>query len=100
MKTGAQLFAASSPPATWLVLSGEVQLQQPEGATLTAKAGDVIGSFAALSGHEVGLNATVTQDGFALCIGRDDLFELMAERPELLRQMFAGISRLSETART
>ena len=100
MKTGAQLFAASSPPATWLVLSGEVQLEQPEGATLTAKAGDVIGSFAALSGHEVGLNATVTQDGFALCIGRDDLFELMAERPELLRQMFAGISRLSETART
>jgi CRP-like cAMP-binding protein len=98
MKEGASLFAASSPPATWLILSGEVQLEQPEGAKLTAKGGDVIGSFCALSGHEVGLNATVVRAGFSLCISREDLFELMAERPELLRQMFAGISRLSEPA--
>jgi AAA family ATP:ADP antiporter len=99
MTAGASLFAASSPPATWLVLSGEVQLQQPDGPTLTAKAGDLIGSFSTLSGQEVGLNATVTRAGFALRIGREELFELMAERPELLRQMFAGISRISDTAK-
>jgi CRP-like cAMP-binding protein len=95
MTTGTQLFAASSPPATWLVLSGEVQLAQPEGRSLTARGGDVIGSFCPLSGNEVGLNATVMRDGFALRIGRDELFELMAERQDLLRHMFAGISRLS-----
>jgi CRP-like cAMP-binding protein len=94
MATGAQLFAASSPPATWLVLSGEVRLEQPDGRPLTAHGGDVIGSFCALSGNEVGLNATVTRDGYALRIGREELFELMAERQDLLRYMFAGISRL------
>ena len=99
MTAGSQLFAASSPPSTWLVLSGEVQLEQPGGRALTARGGDVIGSFCALSGQEVGLDATVTREGFALCIGRDELFELMAERPDLLRHMFAGISRVSGTRR-
>jgi ATP/ADP translocase/HEAT repeat protein/CRP-like cAMP-binding protein len=97
MKAGSQLFAASSPPSTWLVLSGEVRLEGPDG-TLTARDGDVIGSFCALTGHEVGLNATVTRDGVALCLARDELFELMAERGELLRHMFAGIGRLASAS--
>ncbi len=95
MAAGSPLFAASSPPATWLVLSGEVELEQPGGPPATVRGGDTIGSFAALSGHEIGLNANVTRNGVALRIGRDELFELMAERPDLLRQMFAGISRLA-----
>jgi AAA family ATP:ADP antiporter len=97
MAAGSQLFAASSPPATWLVLSGEVQLEPPEGPGLRAAAGDVIGSFCAVSGHEVGMNATVKRDGFVLRLDRDDLYEMMAERPEFLRRMFAALSRVSPT---
>jgi hypothetical protein len=95
MIAGSTLFSASSPPATWLVLSGEVQMEEPGGAPLTARGGDVIGSFCALSGRQVGRAATVVASGIAMRIGRDELFELLGERPDLLRQMFAGMMPLS-----
>ena len=90
---GSALFEASSPPAAWLLLSGQVRLERPGGETLTARAGDMIGSFCALAGREIGMLATVIQDGYALRIAADDLFELLGERPDLLRQLFAGLSR-------
>jgi ATP:ADP antiporter, AAA family len=98
MTPGAVLFGAGSPPATWLVISGEVRLEEHEGGTLTATAGDVIGTFCALSGREVGRTATVVQGGTALKIDRDELFELLGERPDLLRQMFAGMMDLSRSS--
>lgn len=100
MIAGSTLFSASSPPATWLVLSGEVQMEEPGGAPLTARGGDVIGSFCALSGREVGQAATVVAGGIAMRIGRDELFELLGERPDLLRQMFAGMMTLSRRGAT
>jgi CRP-like cAMP-binding protein len=35
----------------------------------------------------------VVRPGVALKIDRDDLFDILGERPELLRQMFAGMFR-------
>ena len=40
---------------------------------------------------EPGPVGKVVQDGVALKIDRDDLFDVLAERPDLLRQMFAGM---------
>ncbi|MBA3295556.1 MAG: hypothetical protein H0U19_01360, partial [Acidobacteria bacterium] len=97
MRAGSALFSASSPAATWLVLSGEVRLEG-EGPTIAARGGDIIGSFCALSGREVGLTATVVEDGIALRIDRDELFELLGERPDLLRQVFAGMMNLPRPA--
>jgi CRP-like cAMP-binding protein len=38
--------------------------------------------------------AQVRRSGIALRLDRDDFFELLGERPELLRQMFEGMFRM------
>ncbi|MEO5895597.1 MAG: Npt1/Npt2 family nucleotide transporter [Vicinamibacterales bacterium] len=96
MKAGATLFTQSARPAMWLLASGEVRLDEPGGTSVSARGGDVIGSLFSLADHEVGRTATVVRDGLALRIDRDDLFELLGERPDLLRQTFAGMMKLSK----
>ena len=44
-----------------------------------------------LSGRPLGKAAEVLRSGVALRIDREDLFELLGERPELLRQLFEGM---------
>ena len=59
---------------------------------MSRDAGDVIGSLSMLSGRADGLTAAGgTQDGVALKLDRDELFDLLGERPELLRQLFEGM---------
>jgi AAA family ATP:ADP antiporter len=94
MNAGTALFDAAAPPALWLVLTGEVQLAaegQPGG--MVARGGDVIGSFQSMAGEPLGLAATVREGGLSLRITQDDLFDVLGERPELLRQMFAALFR-------
>jgi ATP/ADP translocase/HEAT repeat protein/CRP-like cAMP-binding protein len=95
MTAGTQLFAESAPPTMWLVLTGEVSLTDSAGSDpVVARGGDIIGSYETLSGRALGKSAQVLQSGIAMCTDRDDLFELLGERPELLRQMFEGMFRL------
>lgn len=92
MREGTSLFQASDRPATWLILSGEVALDADEShPAAVARAGDAIGSFAALAGPRIGQTARVTRAGIALHIDREDLFELLGDRPDMLRQLFEGI---------
>jgi hypothetical protein len=51
-----------------------------------------------MAGRPLGLGADVVRGGIALRISRDDLFDMLGERPELLRQMFEGMFRLNERA--
>ena len=100
MAAGAPLFAASAPAAIWVVLSGEVSLENAQGGTATvARAGDIIGWLATMAGHPLGRSADVLRGGVALRIDRDALFDVLGSNPELLRQIFAGMFRLdTETA--
>jgi AAA family ATP:ADP antiporter len=92
MKEGATLFAESAPPAMWLVLTGEVRLESSSGAPpVTARGGDIIGSADTMAGKSLERSAKVVRQGVALRISRDDLFDVLGERAELLRQMFAGL---------
>ena len=91
MTMGTALFAQSAPLALWLILSGEVSFEDTEGRQLTARAGDIIGSLSMLSGQPVGRSADVLRSGIALRIDRDDLFDLLGQRPELMRQLFEGM---------
>ena len=92
MAAGSVLFPESAPPALWLLLSGEVALESSTGKPpATARGGDVIGSVAMMAGRSLGRSGKVVKDGIALKIDRDDLFDVLAERPDLLRQMFAGL---------
>jgi CRP-like cAMP-binding protein len=99
MTAGTQLFPESAPVALWLVLSGEVSL---DGATDSshgvARSGDIVGSLSMLSGRPLGKSANVVRSGVALRIDRDELFDLLGERPELLRQLFEGMFKIGTDA--
>ena len=92
MSAGSVLFAESAPPAIWLTLTGELLLESSKGAPpATARGGDIIGSVNTLAGRPLGRSGKVAVSGVALKIDRDDLFDVLGERPDLLRQMFAGM---------
>jgi CRP-like cAMP-binding protein len=94
MKEGSALFPESALPALWMVLTGEVLLESSTGRPpATARGGDAIGSVNTMAGKSLGRAANVTKSGVALKIDREDLFDLLGERPDLLRQMFAGMFR-------
>ena len=95
MTAGQPLFAASAPVSLWLILSGEASLEETPGGTHTVLGtGTVIGSLAMLAGRPLGKSADTVRGGVALKIDRDELFDLLGERPELLRQLFEGIFRI------
>ncbi len=99
MTAGSRLFAESATPAIWLLLSGEVSLENAAGGThLVARGGDVIGSLATIAGRPLGLSADVLRSGVALKIDRDALFDTLGTHPELLRQIFAGMFKLEAEA--
>ena len=86
------ILPESAPPALWLLLTGEVVLESSTGQpAATARGGDIIGSIDTMAGRSLGRSAKVIREGVALRIDHEDLFNLLAERPDLLRQMFAGM---------
>jgi CRP-like cAMP-binding protein len=94
MTAGSVLFPESAPAALWMILSGEVSLAGSSSAgPIQARSGDIIGSLQTLSGQPLGLAGTVVTGGVALRIAREELFDVLGERPELLRQMFAAMFR-------
>jgi CRP-like cAMP-binding protein len=99
MTAGTALFPESAPAALWVILSGQVSLDAAAGGNqVLAKAGDIIGSFSMLSGQPLGKTAVVQRSGVALKLDRDELFDLLGERPELLRQLFEGMFRIGTEA--
>jgi CRP-like cAMP-binding protein len=99
LKSGAVLFPESAAPALWVILSGEVALAGAGAApAATARSGDFFGAITTMAGRAPGLSGTVTRAGVALRLDREDLFALLGERPDLLRQMFSGMFR-TESAR-
>jgi ATP:ADP antiporter, AAA family len=100
-ETGDTIFPESAPPALWVILSGDVALSgsaEQGWPAIAAGAGDVVGAIATLAGRQLGISATATRSGVALRVAHDDLFALLGERPDLLRQMFSGLFR-PESAR-
>jgi ATP:ADP antiporter, AAA family len=93
MKEGKVLFPESAPAAVWLALTGEVVLESSTTAPVTARGGDIIGSINTMAGKSLGRSGKVVRSGVALRIDHDQMFDVMGDRPDLLRQMFAGIFR-------
>jgi CRP-like cAMP-binding protein len=89
---GSELFPQSAPPALWVLLSGEVSVESAGGASpIVARGGDLVGALSAMSGKQFGRAAVGVRNGTALRIDRESLLDLLGARPELLRQVFAGI---------
>jgi CRP-like cAMP-binding protein len=93
---GTSPFAESAAPALWLMLSGEMELASSAANVppRTVRSGDVIGALEVMSGEPLGLAAKTTKPGIALRLDREDLFSLLSERPELLRQIFSALFRV------
>ena len=96
---GAVVSGETDPPVVCIVLSGALVVEAPDGSMppLRAEPGDVVGMNEALAGTEAGAagpdprRLTVAQAGVALRIDRDDLFDLLGQRPDLLQQIFSAV---------
>lgn len=94
LRTGTCIFAEADPPSIYALVSGELSLQSASGeAELTAVSNDTIGMQQTLAGISLGRTGRVIGDGAALRIDREDLFDLLSQRPDLLRQLFSSLSR-------
>jgi CRP-like cAMP-binding protein len=91
--TGARLFEASAAPSLWVILSGEVTLEGAAGPGTVVPAGSAIGVNTLLKGSPMGIAADGTRPGIALRIEREDLFDLIGQRPGLLQQLFVTLFR-------
>ena len=91
---GATLFTESDTPAVLAVLAGRISLESAAGEPpITIEAGDVVGVYETLAGAASGRRAVVVGAGRSLRIEREELFELLGQRPELLQQLFGALFR-------
>lgn len=89
---GSRLFSEYEPSCLYVVVSGELLLSQAEGdGTFRATTGDIVGAYAPLAGGSSGWRADVLRGGAALALTRDDLFELLADRVNLLQGVFSTL---------
>jgi ATP/ADP translocase/CRP-like cAMP-binding protein len=89
---GQVLWDDGIEPAIYHVLCGEVTLEGPGDTRIVAGPGATIGWAEALTGTSPGRRAVVTQPGRALRLGRDELFEVLADHGDLLQGVFSACS--------
>jgi HEAT repeat protein/CRP-like cAMP-binding protein len=94
LKAGTILFDASSPPAVYQILHGEVLLELHGASPMTAPPGATIGVADTLAGTASGWRATVARDGRAMRLDRDELFAVLADHVDLMQGLFGGVLAL------
>ncbi len=89
---GERLSDESSQPSLAIVLAGELGLRAASGTRTVTRAmpGDVVGMQETLVGAKQGL-VVATMPSLVLRIDREELFDLLGERPDLLQQIFSAI---------
>jgi len=78
-------------PAIYHVLAGEVRLEADGQPAVHVSAGSTVGVAETLSGEAVGRRAVVEQDGRALRLDQDELFDVLTDHGELLQGVFRGV---------
>jgi ATP:ADP antiporter, AAA family len=97
---GATLVTEGDVPAIYLIVSGEIALEPLSGGQpLSAGPGDSFGVYETLSGSETtAWRVHVTRGGLALRVDREVLFDVLADRIELLQAMFSAVLRRQTAA--
>jgi CRP-like cAMP-binding protein len=90
---GAVLFGEAESPAIYGLLTGELKAEIPGHPTAMLDEGDVVGLYETLAGVPAGVKVTVTRSGSALRIGREELFDLLADNIDLLQGLFNALAR-------
>jgi len=99
LEPGAILSREGDAPTLCVVLSGELSLEPAAtsgNSAATAGPGDAIGLVATLAGTPLGWSQHVVRKGRALRIEREDLFDLLGQRPALLQQIFSALFRSAQ----
>lgn len=88
------LFRVTDRPALYVIVSGEVTLTPAGDAeALEADEGDAVGVYQTLAGVPIACEARVLHEGAALRIDREELFDLLSQRSDLLQQVFGALFR-------
>jgi AAA family ATP:ADP antiporter len=96
LASGTVLFDVGTPPAVYQIVQGEVLLEHPGANPELAPAGATIGVADTLAGNASGWRATVTKDGRALRLDRDELFSVLADHVDLMQGLFCGVLALRD----
>jgi hypothetical protein len=97
LRRDAVLCTETDAAAIYYVLEGEIRLETGA-ADVVAGPGSTIGFAETLAGVAIGWRLTVTRDGDALRIDRDDLFDVLADDVDLLRSLFSRLCAKEPTA--
>ncbi len=98
LTAGSVLFTETDPPAFYHVLTGEVCLENDAADPTVAGPGSTIGVLETLAGVSLGRRATVTREGQAMRLDRDELFEVLADHIDLLQGLFSGLLQANGAA--
>jgi AAA family ATP:ADP antiporter len=93
LTAGSDLFIETDRPAIYALISGELSLEGRPESPIFASPSDVIGTYETLAGINFEYHARIRQDGLALRIDREDLFDLLVQRSALLRQVLGALFR-------
>ena len=98
LEQGAILADETGPFGLGIIVSGGLSLTTQDRPEPVAQAGpgDSVGVYETLAGVDSGspvgkLRLVVTKSGSILQIQRDELFDVLGQRPDLLQQIFAAI---------
>ena len=94
---GAQIFAEADPPALHLLISGSVSLgSTAEESVVSAGPGDTVGLYQMLAGIPLVRQGCCLEDARFLRVDREDLLDLLMQRPDLQRQLLGSLFRGSQ----
>ena len=85
------LFTPGAPASIVLLLSGGVELTSAAGSKQKVGAGASIGVRETLAGASFAETARIVESGKALQIDREPLFDLLADRMDLLQGVFGAV---------
>ena len=92
---GKEAISKNGEPAMLVVLSGTLSVDGPNQQG-TAAAGDVIGMYETLAGTPIDATVTATADSTVLRIDRGGLFDVLADRTDLLQGIFSTLLRSAD----
>lgn len=81
------------PDALYIVLDGEVAIEQQNSPLTVARSNDVLGAWALFDPEPLPLTAKTVDDAALLRIGRDDFYDLLSDNMEITAAIFTTMVR-------
>jgi hypothetical protein len=93
LSAGEPLVAEADRPAIYAMISGELSIEESGKLPIIAEPSDIIGIYETLARIDFEYRASVRQNGIALRINHEDLFDLLSQRSDLLRRILSALFR-------